>query len=73
MSEDEQRGVLRKYDTKGTGMVNYREFCATVDNGVCVCVIHSNWVIEFMCGLYKFTCTNCIYHIISNIIGAPYK
>ena len=38
LSEDEQRGVLRKYDTKGTGMVNYREFCATVDNGVCVCV-----------------------------------
>ena len=36
LSEEEQRGVLRKYDKKGTGMVNYREFCATVDNGVCV-------------------------------------
>ena len=38
LSEEEQRGVLRKYDKRGTGMVNYREFCATVDNGVCVCV-----------------------------------
>ena len=36
MSEEEQRGVLRKYDKRGTGMVNYREFCATVDNGVWV-------------------------------------
>ena len=30
--------MLRKYDKRGTGMVNYREFCAKVDNGVCVCV-----------------------------------
>ena len=39
LSEEEQRGVLRKYDKRGTGMVNYREFCATVDNGVCVCLL----------------------------------
>ena len=38
LSEEEQQGVLRKYDKKGTGMVNYRELCAAVDNGVCVYV-----------------------------------
>ena len=39
LSEEEQRRVLRKYDKRGTGMVNYREFlcCMLYVCVVCVC------------------------------------
>ena len=36
LSEAECEEVLRKYDTKKNGLVNYRSFCSNVDSGECV-------------------------------------
>ena len=75
LSEEEQRGVPRKYDKKGTGMVIYREFCATVDNGVCecvcVCVLSSQILIlnSYVPSCVHLTIVLGIIHLMSSILA----
>ena len=55
ISDEEYEFLLKKYDTKGNGMINYCSFVDTMEKGELICSLHNalKLIYVFTCSIYS--------------------